>query len=593
MLSKLLHRLRSAFVCTISLLATVSLAQTIRNVGPSQNYFTIQSAIDAANNGDAVLVAPGTYYENINFKGKAITVTSSGGTAVTTIDGGGVGSTVTIATQEPSTAVLSNFTITHGGFPYSSYSYVGSGITITNSAPTILNNIITQNYCQNIQVSSGGPLIQGNVVSSSLNAAQCTVLSTGGINIEGSYNALGKTIPPLIVGNTIENNTTGEEGDGGGDGGAGIWLETGANIAIVGNIIRNNTTHSGNGGGILSLNGPPIAIVDNLIYGNYSGCGGGAIAFEASGPGSPYTFLIANNTIADNTAGPGGGYSNCTPISQIYPNLYSYGSSSPNSAIINNIISGSTSYPAVNCSWFGPPSESDQPTIQNNILYNVGGPFFGSYCVDVSGKYNNIVADPQFVSPSTGDYHLRGTSPAIDHGQNSVLQAFLTMTGISVTTDFDGNPRLQDATGTPCAIIDMGAYEYPGVANPCGVTETLQSSVNPSLVGQSVTFTAQLSDLTGVPTGSVQFTDGATVLGTQVVSGTGTSAYTTSTLTIGSHTITAAYQPTGSFNATTASLTQVVKGYTTATTLTCLPNPINVFNTSLLTAAVTDRKSVV
>src|SRR5207249_11972489 len=55
---------------------------------------TIQAAINAASNGDTVLVAPGTYHENINFMGKGITVTSSGGPSVTTIDGGRVGTVV-------------------------------------------------------------------------------------------------------------------------------------------------------------------------------------------------------------------------------------------------------------------------------------------------------------------------------------------------------------------------------------------------------------------------------------------------------------------------------------------------------------------
>jgi serine protease len=45
---------------------------------------TIQAAIDAATSGDIVLVAPGAYYEAINFNGKNITVTSELGAAATT-----------------------------------------------------------------------------------------------------------------------------------------------------------------------------------------------------------------------------------------------------------------------------------------------------------------------------------------------------------------------------------------------------------------------------------------------------------------------------------------------------------------------------
>ena len=54
-----------------------------RTINVPADHATIQSAIDAANNGDSILVAPGTYVENINFKGKDITVTSSDGPEVT------------------------------------------------------------------------------------------------------------------------------------------------------------------------------------------------------------------------------------------------------------------------------------------------------------------------------------------------------------------------------------------------------------------------------------------------------------------------------------------------------------------------------
>ncbi len=71
-----------------------------------------------ANNGDTVLVAPGTYAENIDFKGKAITVTSSAGPATTILDGRSAGAAVTFKTGETSSSTISGFTIQHGGsFP--------------------------------------------------------------------------------------------------------------------------------------------------------------------------------------------------------------------------------------------------------------------------------------------------------------------------------------------------------------------------------------------------------------------------------------------------------------------------------------------
>ena len=62
---------------------------------------TIQAAINAASNGDTVLVSPGTYFENINFIGKAITVKSASGPAVTIIDGSNSGPVATFPPTSP------------------------------------------------------------------------------------------------------------------------------------------------------------------------------------------------------------------------------------------------------------------------------------------------------------------------------------------------------------------------------------------------------------------------------------------------------------------------------------------------------------
>src|SRR5215469_3743701 len=74
-------RIRCICVATVSLIlllgTAVTQAQQTINVPAGQP--TIQAAINAANNGETVLVAPGTYLENVNFGGKAITVASSGG----------------------------------------------------------------------------------------------------------------------------------------------------------------------------------------------------------------------------------------------------------------------------------------------------------------------------------------------------------------------------------------------------------------------------------------------------------------------------------------------------------------------------------
>ena len=97
-------------------------------------FLTIQAAIDRSSGGAQVLVYPGTYVENLNFHGKAISVISTNGPMETIIDGNGQGRVVAFVTGESRESVLEGFTITNGQ----------GGVYIDHASPTLSNCRIVQ-----------------------------------------------------------------------------------------------------------------------------------------------------------------------------------------------------------------------------------------------------------------------------------------------------------------------------------------------------------------------------------------------------------------------------------------------------------------
>ncbi len=115
--------------------------------------------------------------------------------------------------------------------------------------------------------------------------------------------------------------------------------------------------------------------------------------------------------------------------------------------------------------------------------------------------------------------------------------------------------------------------------NSANTTTTITSSDNPSVYGESVTFTITVASATGTPTGAVSLTDnGSALAGPLTLDGSGAATFTTSALSVGTHPLVATYAGDASgtpiFNASTSTtLNQVVNLVGTTTSVTSAPNP--------------------
>jgi len=325
------------------------------------DYPTIQGAIDASSSGDTVIVRPGTYVENIDFVGKAITVKSEQGARVTTIDGNQAGSVAVFQSGEGLDSRLTGFSLTNGsGRLDSSGDVSGGGIYCESSSPTITDNSITAN----IVVDHGGGMF---ISSGNPTVIRCTFNENSATYGGGMYTIDGA---PLIVQCRFHKNFASSRGGG-------IRTVVSGSKLIDCMFTYNVTDHKGGGMENSSSN---IEVINCTFIGNDAAFAGGGIYSYLS------DFEAINCTLSRNDSSWGGGLFNhtCSPT-------------------------------ATNCIvWGNRPEEIAD--------YNYSYPVVTYSCIQ--GGYSgtgNIDADPLFADLANGDCHLTWSSPCRGAGDNSAI----------------------------------------------------------------------------------------------------------------------------------------------------------------------------
>lgn len=385
---------------------------------PLYPYRSVQSAIDAAGEGDTVRVAAGTYIENIRVVTKRVTLEGgySGDWArdaaanATTLRGAGGDAVVTLL---ETSSTIDGFRITGGtgGTELQPDGYHGGGVYCRGGSPTISNNVIENN-----DIRTGAPpfdtfLGGGVYVSDAVSVAIVNNVVRGNVAGRGAGLAVfGQEA--LIAENTIENNIAV------GDHGGGVYLGV-VEARVTSNVIRSNEVGRevgyGWGGGLIVVNDGNYAEISyNLVAENYAESYGAGVYIDEGARADIHHDLIVGN----------GSKQGCEAVSAIGVDGGQNGGSQ--AMIRHCTIAGNMCPDSVRGNGIQVEGQSEV-TVRDCIFWNNSGDDFavdGISTLNVTytcsqepiAGVGNITVDPMFVNAGGGDYRLAPGSPCIDAG---------------------------------------------------------------------------------------------------------------------------------------------------------------------------------
>jgi hypothetical protein len=385
---------------------------------------TIQQGIDAAAEGDTVLVAPGTYSGPLNrdldFGGINIVVLSDGGPMAVTIDCEGLGRGFFFHSGEDTTSLVHGFTIANAvadtgagayckngsspqfmvcAFQYCTAQSRGGGLCCDGSSPVVRHCVFSQNVARNVAQTEGDGGGMGCLSGSSPLIADTEFIENethfaGG----GFYTELST---PQLVRCEFRGNLTGTYGHG-----AGVGIQQSDGTSLTECTFRENGVPTCFGGG-LYVRDATVAVTDCVFVDNIAGfCGGmymtGTSTSAVSGCtliGNTGAYATAGGLMCLSNANPT--VTNCTFVGNGTPHVW-FQDASP--TLEYCILAFSPNGTAVVCD-----NGTETPSISHCFVFgNAGG---DSLC---GGNYHdNEYADPLFCDWEMDDVTLCADSPCL------------------------------------------------------------------------------------------------------------------------------------------------------------------------------------